>query len=234
MQVFYANPEEISNRLLSKEESHHCIKVLRKKQGEQIHLLDGVGNFYFAEITDDHPKNCAFQIIEKHAKTKTHPNLHIAFAPPKSWDRTMIFIEKIAELGIDEISLIITDHSERRKINEEKVHKQLIGACKQSLAYHFPKLNPVLQFKDFVADLDHNTNILLGHCDTEFPRKALKEINIDKNKNHTVFIGPEGDFSKKEIEILYQKNALGFDLGSKRLRSETAAIVLAMYFNYSL
>ena len=150
MQLFFIeNPE--SEIVLSKEESKHATKVLRKKEGDILNFTDGKGGFYKAEITVADTKKCRLQIISSEQKPKQHNyHLHIAIAPTKNMDRYEWFLEKATEIGIDEITPIICDHSERKVLKTERCNRILLSAMKQSLNFHLPKLNEAIPLKEFL------------------------------------------------------------------------------------
>lgn len=232
MQLFYA-PNIQDNNILDKSDSLHCIKVLRKQIGDTIHLIDGKGGFYKAIITDDNPKKCHFQITAQQLEyNKRKHHLHIAIAPTKNINRFEWFLEKATEIGIDEITPILTFHSERKKINHERLEKILISAMKQSLKAYLPQLNPLTKWKDFLKQTnasdtsDSQTDSAIDYkaiaCMTEQSNHLFEDY---KSGNASLLIGPEGGFSTKEIE---QAQANGFapvTLGNNRLRTETAGVV---------
>lgn len=230
MQTFYVNKEEQESLYLSKEESLHCVKVLRKNTGDTIYLLNGIGDLITAEIIDANHKKCGFKIISIEHQINNNPPLHIAIAPPKSIDRFDIFLEKAIEIGISEITPIFSEHSERRKINMEKLKKQLIVACKQSLTYHFPILNEPKSFKEIINTSDKYTNKLIGHCNLSYERHPI--ISFDTSEDSIVLIGPEGDFSIKEIDTASEKGFKAIKLNNKRLRTETAGITIVAIWNF--
>ena len=166
MQLFFIeNPE--SEIVLSKEESKHATKVLRKKEGDILNFTDGKGGFYKAEITVADTKKCRLQIISSKQKPKQHNyHLHIAIAPTKNMDRYEWFLEKATEIGIDEITPIICDHSERKVLKTERCNRILLSAMKQSLKFHLPKLNETITLKDFLKQ-DFEGNKYIAHCEME-------------------------------------------------------------------
>lgn len=224
MQLFY-NPEITETTAqfsFSKEESKHIIKVLRKKIGDTMHITNGAGWLFSAEIISDNIKNCVAEIKTKQFKKQPKSHLHLAVAPTKMNDRYEWFLEKATEIGIQEITPIICDHSERKIIKQERFEKILQSAMKQSLSCYLPKLNNAIAFKDFIKQ-EFKDNLFIAHCE-ETNRKSLKQ-QLEQNKNTTILIGPEGDFSTKEIEIAVNSNFIPVTLGETRLRTETAAIV---------
>ena len=227
MQLFFIeNPE--SEIILSKEESRHATKVLRKKEGEILNFTDGKGGFYKAEITVSDTKNCRLQIISSEQKPKQHKyHLHIAIAPTKNMDRYEWFLEKATEIGIDEITPIICEHSERKVLKTERCNRILLSAIKQSLKFHLPKLNEAITLKDFLKK-DFEGNKYIAHCEDGEKTELRKEEKVNKT---TVLIGPEGDFSPAEIEIALQNQFKAVSLGKSRLRTETAGLVAVHTIN---
>ena len=227
MQLFFTeNPE--SEIVLSKEESKHATKVLRKKEGDILNFTDGKGGFYKAEITVADTKKCRLQIISSEQKLKQHNyHLHIAIAPTKNMERYEWFLEKATEIGIDEITPIICDHSERKVLKTERCNRILLSAMKQSLKFHLPKLNEAIPLKEFLKK-DFGENKYIAHCE-DSERVELK--NEKTEKKTLILIGPEGDFSHAEIEIALQNQFKIASLGTSRLRTETAGLVAVHTIN---
>lgn len=222
MYLFYT-PNIETSRILSEEESQHCIKVLRYARGDEIILTDGRGTLFHAQITNPHPKHCEFEIISCERQQKNHNfYLHIAIAPTKNIERLEWMIEKCTEIGVDEITPILCRFSERKQIREDRLEKIILSAAKQSLTSYLPKLNPLTDFDSFVRSPKEDT-LFIAHCYKE-DKMQLKD-EIQRGKSCLVLIGPEGDFSEDEV-----RSALGFgflpvSLGSSRLRTETAGVV---------
>ena len=224
MQLFY-NPninETTENFSFDKEESKHIIKVLRKKDTDILHVTNGLGFLFKTEITLASDSKCTVKIISFEKAAPSKSRLHLAVAPTKMNDRYEWFLEKATEIGIQEITPIICDHSERKVINNERFDKILLAAMKQSNELYLPKLNPALSFKEFVA-LKNDDLKLIAHCE-ETDKKTLKSV-LKPNQNLTMLIGPEGDFSDKEITLAISNDYIPVSLGNTRLRTETAAIV---------
>lgn len=224
MQLFY-NPDITDSTeqfSFSKEESKHITKVLRKKEGDILHITNGNGWLFTAEISIANIKNCIATIVEKELQPNRKYELHLAVAPTKMNDRYEWFLEKATEIGIDSITPILCDHSERKFIKHERFEKILQSAMKQSLNCYLPKLNNVIKFSDFIKQ-DLKGQLFIAHCE-ETDRKSLKK-EIQPNQKITILIGPEGDFSVKEIETAIQNKFIPVTLGTTRLRTETAAIV---------
>ncbi len=224
MQLFYNSELTAEHNTFSfnKEESKHIVKVLRKNIGDTLHITNGKGWLFNAEISIANLKKCDVVILSKKKQEKKNYNLHLAVAPTKMNDRYEWFLEKATEIGVDTITPIICNHSERKFIKAERFEKILQSAMKQSLSTHLPVLKPAISFKDFVNQ-EFNGDLFIAHCE-ETHRKSLKQ-ELKSNTNTTILIGPEGDFSSKEIELAQQKLFTPVMLGKTRLRTETAAIV---------
>ncbi|WP_053977774.1 16S rRNA (uracil(1498)-N(3))-methyltransferase [Mangrovimonas xylaniphaga] len=224
MQLFY-NPEllETSSQIsFDKEESRHIVKVLRKSQGDVLHITNGQGWLFTAEIELADQKHCRANITSKTFQEKRNYKLHLAVAPTKMNDRYEWFLEKATEIGIDTITPIICEHSERKVIKTERFEKILQSAMKQSLSNYMPQLEAAIPFKDFVEQ-EFSGQKFIAHCE-ELDKKSLKSQLIP-NTEVTILIGPEGDFSVKEIEMALKNDFIPVTLGNTRLRTETAAIV---------
>ena len=224
MQLFY-NPDITPNSdefSFDKEESRHIVKVLRKKEGDTLHVTNGLGFLFTTKIIMGSERKCTVKIIASEEKEKPGYHLHLAVAPTKMNDRFEWFLEKATEMGIQEITPVICDHSERKFIKEERFDKILQAAMKQSLQCYLPKLNPPVAFADFIA-APHTGMKCIAHCE-ETDKKLLKDI-LKPKQDFLILIGPEGDFSEKEIQKALQLDYIPVSLGNTRLRTETAAVV---------
>jgi len=224
MQLFF-NPSINENSdffSFDKEESKHIIKVLRKKDSDILFVTNGLGILFKTEITLASDSKCTVKIvfIEKTEPSKYY--LHLAVAPTKMNDRYEWFLEKATEIGVSEITPIICEHSERKIIKTERFDKIIQSAMKQSNQMYLPKLNDPILFKDFIK-IENNDTKFIAHCE-ENEKKSLKE-SLNPKTNATILIGPEGDFSKKEIQMALDNEYLPISLGNSRLRTETAAII---------
>ena len=227
MQLFFTENTE-NEFTLPSEESKHITKVLRKKERDKINFTDGKGNLIIAEITTSDIRKTRVRVVEKISKEKQHNYyLHIAIAPTKNMDRFEWFLEKATEIGIDEITPIICDRSERKIVKTERSNRILLSAIKQSLKYHYPKLNKAISFKDFVK-LNFEGSKYIAHCE-EGNKTELRKV--EKEKRTLILIGPEGDFSPTEIEKSTQHNFTPISLGNSRLRTETAGVIAVATIN---
>ncbi len=227
--LFYTPDINSAIYTLNEEESKHCIRVLRLKTGDTIFLIDGKGGYYKVEILIDDPKKCVVKVLDKQTEYgKRNFYLHIAIAPTKNMDRMEWFLEKATEIGIDEITPIICERSERKEIKTERLEKIITSAVKQSVKGYYPKLNNATSFKDFIK-IEFVGQRLLAHC-IEGEKNHLKNIYRPK-ENALILIGPEGDFSSNEAENALSKGFQGISLGTSRLRTETAGIVVCAAVN---
>lgn len=224
MQLFY-NPtinETTETFSFDKEESKHIIKVLRKKDSDILHVTNGLGLLFKTEITLASDNKCTVKIVSIEKTEAPKYKLHLAVAPTKMNDRYEWFLEKATEIGIHEITPIICDRSERKVINTDRFEKIILSAMKQCNQMYLPKLNSAVTFKEFLKIKKTGTT-LIAHCE-EIDKKTLKSV-VSPSKDYTILIGPEGDFSNKEIELALESNYIPVSLGETRLRTETAAIV---------
>lgn len=223
MHLFF-DPTISGNRhILDQQESTHCIKVLRLKENDIVHLTDGLGNLYKTIIALAHPKRCELEIIKILSDyNKRNYQLHIAIAPTKNIDRFEWFLEKATEIGVDEITPLICEHSERRVIKPERLIKVISSAMKQSLKTYLPRLNELTPFNRFIEN-EIAENKYIANCE-ENPSIHIHNY-YTPGDSITVLIGPEGDFSDVELTAAINKGFRSISLGSSRLRTETAGIV---------
>lgn len=232
MHLFYTPEIQLKDEtfILSEDESKHCIKVLRLQLGDQIVLINGVGGWFEAEIIDAHPKRTLVKILSliPNFNQRNH-YLHIAIAPTKNIERMEWFLEKATEIGIDEITPILCAHSERKDLKLERLSKRITAAMKQSLKAYHPKLNALTSFGDFVQNVD-STQKFIAHC-AGGEKAYLKDV-LQTTYSCTILIGPEGDFSPKEIQSAIQHEFIPISLGEARLRTETAALAACFEVNF--
>ena len=225
MQLFY-NPDidkHTKELAFGRTESGHIIRVLRKKQGDILEITNGNGLLATAVITIASDKKCIAQVTEIETKKKLNENkLHIAIAPTKSNERFEWFLEKATEIGIDEITPLICDHSERTVYKTERGAKIIEAAAKQSLKYYFPKLHEPMRFDDFLT-FAFSGQKFIAHCANDVDKIPLKEAL--KSTDVLILIGPEGDFSQREITTAKNNGFSAINLGDSRLRTETAGLV---------
>ncbi len=229
MQLFYTPYIKTNIYTLNEIESKHCIKVLRLNVNDHIQLIDGKGNFYEAKITDPNSKKCTVEIVETTRDFgKRNHYLHIAIAPTKNIDRFEWFLEKATEIGIDEITPIICEHSERKILKPDRLEKIIISAIKQSIKAYKPKLNNLTNYSDFIRQ-NFNGVKYIAHCEEN--KKTDLKNSYGKGQNTIILIGPEGDFSTEEIDKARNNNFTEISLGKSRLRTETAGVVACHTIN---
>ena len=224
MQLFY-NPninESLTSFVFDKEESKHIIKVLRKQERDILYVTNGLGYLFKTMIALASDSKCTVNVLSFSIQDMPKFNLHIAVAPTKMNERYEWFLEKATEIGVQEITPIICEHSERKIIKMDRFQKIIESAMKQSLHYFLPKLNEPILLKDFLKK-EITGQKFIAHCE-EADKKSLKSQLIS-NENVTILIGPEGDFSVKEIEMALNNKYNPISLGETRLRTETAALV---------
>ena len=224
MYLFYA-PNIAIEPVLPEEESNHCVQVLRRTAGDEVLVTDGIGKLYHCVVTNPHRKHCEVRIESVETPEALHEGwIHVALAPTKNIDRTELAIEKCVEMGADEITLLLCDHSERKTVNIDRLQKIVVSAAKQSLKTCFPILHPLTKMTDLAVEGDK----FIAHCIEGYKatddKRALKDKIVRGHKT-TVLIGPEGDFSPEEVKWALAQGYEPVSLGAARLRTETAAIV---------
>ncbi|WP_343681335.1 RsmE family RNA methyltransferase [Chryseobacterium arthrosphaerae] len=230
MKLFYG---EINGNgvIINDEEQQHIVKVLRMKNGEEIHVTDGKGNLASGTLSIE-GKKAGIEVTEiRENLPGFSTKLHIAIAPTKNIDRIEFFVEKAVEMGISEISIIATEKTERKNINIDKIRKQAVAASKQSLRFHFPVIHDMVKLNDFLKNIDPERTFV-AHCNENLERTDLKDIPA--MEQITFLIGPEGDFSEKEIVFLADHKVKAVSLGSQRLRTETAGLFVAAWNYYHM
>jgi len=231
MHIFYTPDITQNTYTLNEEESKHCVRVLRLPVGSLVNLVDGKGGFYTAEITSDNPKKVSLAVLNvEEAYQKRNHYLHIAVAPTKNIDRIEWFLEKATELGIDEITPIISDRSERRIVKEDRLNKVITAAVKQSIKAYHPKLNDAISYDSFLK-IPFDGDKLIAHCIDNVEKKYISDL-VRPRERYLILIGPEGDFTPDEVNLALNKGFKALTLGQNRLRTETAALATCFEINY--
>ena len=224
--IFYA-PDIIDSMQyeLKEAEAAHAVRVLRLKLGDKVNLIDGRGSFYTGLIVEAHHKSCKIEIVDIQRQYGKRPySLHIGIAPTKNIDRFEWFIEKATEIGIDEITPLICERSERKNINAERLQRVMIAAIKQSQKAYLPQLNEIAVFDEWIKTQTISQRFI-AHCyDIEGERQMLTKV-YKHAMDAVIAIGPEGDFSMTEIKMALDCGFRGISLGNSRLRTETAGVV---------
>ena len=229
-QLFY-NPEltsEANSIAFSEEESKHIAKVLRKQKGDLITITNGVGWLFEATLDTATPASCEATITNTQKFIQPMHWLHLAVAPTKNADRFEWFLEKATEIGINEITPVLCERSERKTVKAERLLRIMEAAMKQSKRVYLPKLNPLIRLSDFL-ELEHPGLRFIAHCHEEEKLELKRRVAPDKDI--TILIGPEGDFTESEVDLAYEKGFYPVSLGEARLRTETAAVVACATVN---
>ncbi len=251
MELFYSDDIDFSCCRLDAEESAHCVRVLRHRVGDTIHVIDGEGTLLTCRLTDDNPRGAEAAILERQAHWGAHPyRLTVGCCPTKNNDRFEWFVEKATEVGIDRIVPLIGEHSERKVYKPERARRIALSATKQSLKARIPEIAEPVSVKEFIAGEtpgqaggavmpgpDRASLRLIAYCfeDAEHPRTSIKEaLSSFQGTDVTVLIGPEGDFSPQEAALALRCGYIPVHLGPSRLRTETAALtaVQAVYLAF--
>jgi 16S rRNA (uracil1498-N3)-methyltransferase len=212
--------------VLNEETSKHVVQVLRMQNGEQLNLTDGKGNLLTTEITDNHKKNCVVKIVSSDHQLPTSNKISIAISLLKNANRFEWFLEKAAELGVNEIIPLLCSRTERAHFRSDRMKGILISAMLQSQQCWLPVLQEPVQFYDFVIEEDDDRNKFVAHCEEESKQPLMGSV-IEPFIDKLILIGPEGDFTKEEIAHSIINNFIPVSLGNTRLRAETAGIVAA-------
>ena len=218
----------VSQFAFSPEESRHIVKALRKRKGDKLKITNGKGYLFEAEILQADPAKCMGRILDSQ---KFHPkmySLHLAVAPTKKADRFQWFLEKATEIGVNRITPIICEHSERDSLSMERMQRTVEEAMKQSLRTFLPQLDPPIPLKEFLEE-DQALLKFIAHCKEDEKLDLKRRIAADKDV--VILIGPEGDFSREEIQLAYDKGFTPVSLGDGRLRTETAALAACVTVN---
>ena len=226
MEVFYS--PEIKNGVcvLPEEESAHCVRVLRHREGDEIFVIDGLGTLYTCRLTDASPKAAVAQVLREEPDWGAHPYfLEMAVCPTKNNDRYEWFAEKATELGLDVIAPVIGDHSERKVFKSDRLRRILLAASKQSLKGAVPAVQEPVSVRQYIADAPADALKLICCCfEGEVPRTSINDVLDGDHQKIIILIGPEGDFSREEAALAVSRGFIPVHLGPSRLRTETAAL----------
>lgn len=237
MELFYAAETDGRFVRLDAEESGHCVKVLRHRAGDEIHVIDGAGTKYTCRLTDDNPRGAEAEVLQAEPGWGSHPyRLTVGCCPTKNNERFEWFVEKATELGVDVIAPLIGERSERKVYKTERAHRIALSATKQSLKAALPEVVEPVSVKEFLSAPREGLK-LIAYCfeEDEAPRISIQKALADyPGCEITVLIGPEGDFSPKEARLALANGYLPIHLGASRLRTETAALtaVEAVYLHF--
>lgn len=237
MEIFYAYDCDGVVCRLDREESAHCVRVLRHRCGDDVNIIDGKGTMMRCRLIDDNPSAAAAQVVESFPGWGSHPYaLTLAVCPTKNNERYEWFVEKATEVGVDVIVPLIGDHSERKVYKTDRARKIALSAAKQSLKSAVPQIQEPVSVKDFLIDAGSSSALkLIAYCfeDETHPRTSIMEAIRQASASEAgaseiiVLVGPEGDFSTEEASLAIKEGFTPVHLGQSRLRTETAAVTAA-------
>ena len=227
---YFFVPDAAQQTELPADEAMHALRVLRLKSGDEMFLMDGEGNYYRAQVTIAATHRCFYEILETMPQERQwQGRIHLAIAPTKMMDRIEWMVEKATEIGVDEVSFLNCQFSERRLVKTTRLEKIVVSAVKQSHKAYKPQLHEIESFKAFIHEPREGRKFI-AHCYEEVPRSYLFE-ELKKNggtEDATVMIGPEGDFSIEEVKMAVEAGWQSVHLGESRLRTETAGLSAIM------
>ena len=238
MEIFWTDRIEAGLCLLGEEESAHCVRVLRHREGDNVCVIDGVGTMYECVLSQASPKAAVARIEKANPGWGSHPyRMEMAVCPTKNIDRYEWFVEKASEVGTDRFVPVIGEHSERKVLKTERLRRIVLSAAKQSLKAAVPEIAEPLTVKEFIASVADSPALKMIACcfeDESHPRTSVMQALSDTDRReYIVLIGPEGDFSREEVRLAIEAGFIPVHLGESRLRTETAALaaVFAAYYN---
>lgn len=238
MEIFWTDRIEAGLCLLGEEESAHCVRVLRHREGDNVCVIDGAGTMYECVLSQASPKAAVARIEKANPGWGSHPyRLDMAVCPTKNIDRYEWFVEKATEVGTDRFVPVIGEHSERKVLKTERLRRIVLSAAKQSLKAAVPEIAEPLTVKEFIASVSDSSALKMIACcfeDESHPRTSVMQaLSGTDRREYIVLIGPEGDFSREEVRLAIEAGFIPVHLGESRLRTETAALaaVFAAYYN---
>jgi len=221
MAIFYQPELPLGNNFLTEEESRHCVKVLRQRPGDTITVVDGSGTYYQARITDANPKNCAFEVVEKHQQATVNYRITLLVAPTKNQDRTEWMVEKLTEIGIDTIQFVLCQHSERKVLKTDRLERKAVSAMKQSNRAILPQIKPLIPLTSWQT-VTEDSQKFIAYIDGGVSSNLAQAAQAAGN--YFIMVGPEGGFSPEEVAWAQQQHFQPVSLGDFRLRTETAGL----------
>ena len=219
--------------ILEEDTSRHVVQVLRMKEGEKLNLTDGKGHLISAEITDDHKKHCSVKVIDSRLASHVSRKISIAISLLKNTNRFEWFLEKATEIGVSEIIPLICERTEKQKFRHDRMKGICISAMLQSQQCWLPGLHEPVKYIEYIKSIMDDTDLIkfIAHCEDQTEKKSLS--NFQPSIHSTILIGPEGDFTKQEIELALENKFIPVSLGETRLRSETAGMVALVLLTQS-
>lgn len=225
MQLFFQKEIKGDTLVLDPDESKHLARVLRKHIGDLVYFTNGKGSLFTCKIQDNHPKKTVLQVVEEEFVPQDKHYIHLAIAPTKSPDRMEWMMEKITEIGVQEVTFIRSENSEKDQINYERIYKKTVNACKQSFQTWLPEVHEVRSFEEFIHDKNWiNFQRFICFVDENIPLHLVQQAKPEQS--YLVLVGPEGDFAPREIQEAVAQGFTPCSLGKNRLRTETAGLAV--------
>ena len=236
MEIFYSSDSDGKTVRLDTGESAHCVRVLRHRTGDEVSVVDGMGNMMHCRLTDDSPKGAEATVVQTFPGWGSHPyHLTMAVCPTKNNDRYEWFVEKATEVGVDVVLPVIGERSERKVFKPERCRKIALSAMKQSLKASLPAIEDPLPLKDFITRAE-GLKMICCCFEGETPRRSVSQVleGAPEGCRISILIGPEGDFSPEEVHLAEEHGFVPVHLGPSRLRTETAALtaVMSVYLDF--
>jgi 16S rRNA (uracil1498-N3)-methyltransferase len=223
MQLFFQESITSPTTYLTEEESKHLVRVLRKKQGDQIQITDGKGSLYTCVVANADPKKASLTVLSSKEAEIDPFYIHLAIAPTKSPDRMEWMVEKITEIGFHELTLLNTINGERSFLKIDRLQKKIISACKQSIKWRTPVVNGTTKLSELLKSGDFaDFQKFIAYVDENHTHHLLDLAK--SGQKYLILIGPEGDFDPKEIQLAFAHGFQAVSLGKSRLRTETAGL----------
>ena len=233
IRIFLSERLEENNKIvLGKDQSHYISNVMRLKSGDELLLFNGIDGEFLGKVAGSEKKQTTIQVHVKQRDQPRPSNISLAFCPLKG-QRLDFLIQKCTEVGLKSFIPVISDHTIVRNVNENRLNKIIIESSEQSDQLNIPQIVSALNLEEFLHSLKKEDVVLFG--DISSKNNDLTQLIEDKSKNYILFVGPEGDFSPKEREIILKNDKFkSFSLGKNILRSETAAMAGLVLLNYLL
>ena len=233
IRIFLSERLEENNKIaLGKDQSHYISNVMRLKSGDELLLFNGIDGEFLGKVAGNEQKQTTIQAHAKQRDQSRPSNISLAFCPIKG-QRLDFLIQKCTEVGLKSFIPVISDHTIVRNVNENRLNKIIIESSEQSDQLNIPQIVSALNLEEFLHSLKKEDVVLFG--DISSKNNDLTQLIEDKSKNYILFVGPEGDFSPKEREIILNNDKFkSFSLGKNILRSETAAMAGLVLLNFLL
>ena len=227
MYYFYSQNISKDMIILEDQEMLHCVKVLRNKLGDNIYVVDGLGNLFYTEIVNILSKECHLKILSSES-IQRKIKVHLLISPTKNHKRIDWMIEKIVEIGVERVTFLICKNSIRKNINLTRLNKIALSAMKQTQNAFLPQIDDCISFKDIFSIVSSKEKYI-AHLN----RKDILHLSsvLQHENSRCILIGPEGDFTEEEVIDAVNNEFKEVSLGSSRLRTETSGMVSTTILN---